>query len=324
MTRLGRFGLLLGCSLGILGSCGKSSAPTSGEPVCTPGASKACTCDGSPGAKTCDDHGVFGVCVCTGGAGRTAGSSGSTGLSNGGTSGTTSGTGGASTSNGGSGGTAGGAGGASTSKGDSGGAAGGSGGSATSSGGTGGSGSGGTGGSTTRPRQCSPGCTSAANCAIPNAPANDADNYACQNGACVYTGCLSDSECSSQNPGTVCRLLAPINIKNCIKSCKVPADCAQTAATYDADNYTCDSGACVYHGCNNDAECNKDYPGRVCRSEGTGDKSCYQTCTVAKDCALSGPAFDADNFACQGGICTYLGCNSDAECAAQVATYVCR
>jgi hypothetical protein len=39
---------------------------------------------------------------------------------------------------------------------------------------------------------------------------------------------------------------------------------------------------------------------------------------------MSGVAFDADNFACRGGLCTYLGCNSDAECASQVAGYVCR
>lgn len=38
------------------------------------------------------------------------------------------------------------------------------------------------------------------------------------------------------------------------------------------------------------------------------------------------PAFDADNYECSGGVCRYLGCNADGECAATFsdARYVCR
>ena len=53
-------------------------------------------------------------------------------------------------------------------------------------------------------------------------------------------------------------------------------------------------------------------------------KSCYQTCTVAQGCGFAGAAFDADKFACQGGLCVYLGYLSDAESASQNVTYVCR
>jgi len=38
-----------------------------------------------------------------------------------------------------------------------------------------------------------------------------------------------------------------------------------------------------------------------------------------------GPAFAADNFACEGGHCRYQGCNSDSECSGtfQDASYGC-
>jgi hypothetical protein len=59
-----------------------------------------------------------------------------------------------------------------------------------------------------------------------------------------------------------------------------------------------------------------------CHPDGTGEKFCYQTCTVAQNCVFAGAGFDADKFACQNGLRVCLGCLSDAECASQNATYV--
>jgi hypothetical protein len=51
-------------------------------------------------------------------------------------------------------------------------------------------------------RACVYACQAAADCAMPSAGAAfDADNYACIDGACVWTGCNSTEECT---PGQVC------------------------------------------------------------------------------------------------------------------------
>jgi hypothetical protein len=51
---------------------------------------------------------------------------------------------------------------------------------------------------------------------------------------------------------------------------------------------------------------------------------CLPACASAGDCDLgAGPAWDADNYLCDGGACKYQGCNSDSECMAQ-GNMVCR
>lgn len=54
--------------------------------------------------------------------------------------------------------------------------------------------------------QCMPGCASVADCDLGSA-AYDQDNYDCEDGLCVYTGCNSDQECSDSIPTyeTTCR-----------------------------------------------------------------------------------------------------------------------
>ncbi len=53
---------------------------------------------------------------------------------------------------------------------------------------------------------------------------------------------------------------------------------------------------------------------------------CQMTCSTAADCATASGAFDADNYACEAGLCRYKGCNDDAECQAAFSSagYVCR
>ena len=102
----------------------------------------------------------------------------------------------------------------------------------------------------------------------------------------------------------------------CVLGCGVDADCTTSSPAFDADNYRCDAGACVYTGCNTDAECRTTFsnPDYVCRDPGTGLASCLESCATSADCGSGTPAFDADNYRCDGGVCIYTGCNTDAEC----------
>ncbi|MEM9493566.1 MAG: hypothetical protein AAGC55_30740, partial [Myxococcota bacterium] len=53
--------------------------------------------------------------------------------------------------------------------------------------------------------------------------------------------------------------------------------------------------------------------------------ACFLSCITAAECSQGTPAFDADNYQCQGGVCRYIGCVSDDECAATYLdpSYVC-
>jgi hypothetical protein len=112
----------------------------------------------------------------------------------------------------------------------------------------------------------------------------------------------------------------------CLPPCNTAADCDLGSPAFDADNYSCNGGHCVYLGCNNDTECAAQ--NMVCRADdnpllGNGT-FCVFPCNTAADCDLGGgPAFDANNYACENGGCQYSGCNDDTECAA-LGNYVCR
>jgi hypothetical protein len=110
-------------------------------------------------------------------------------------------------------------------------------------------------------------------------------------------------------------------VLRCRPSCSVPADCVtSTAAAYDADNWSCDAGACAYLGCHDDAECGA---GRRCADGPVGVPNCTATCATTADCDMVGGSFGP--FACTGGLCLFTGCPSDAYCAAEVGpTAVCR
>lgn len=101
---------------------------------------------------------------------------------------------------------------------------------------------------------CQEPCATAADCSLGTA-AHDADNFACQNSACVYLGCNTDSECTSLG-NYVCRAMPGSTMKNCFVACSTPADCVLTPSpAFDEDNYSCPDGYCIYDGCNSDAEC---------------------------------------------------------------------
>lgn len=177
--------------------------------------------------------------------------------------------------------------------------------------GSGGSVGTGTGGGAAAPADvCLPTCNSPNDCATPAAPAFDADNYTCDGGLCTYLGCHSDAEC--QPSGLVCRPDAFLTYDICVSPCQVPSDCDLGQPAYDADNYDCVQGGCVYTGCNDTAECQASGD-LVCHDFGFG-AFCVEPCGAPSDCGTGQPAYDADNYACDEGICVYSGCNTDAEC----------
>jgi len=114
---------------------------------------------------------------------------------------------------------------------------------------------------------CWPTCTVAADCAIAGSPLYGADNYACDGGKCRWTGCNATSECTqtNQSPNWICAARGGSTLATCWKTCTAPADCAVASAPYDADNYACDDGACVWRGCNTTAECMTIDPDYVCQ-----------------------------------------------------------
>lgn len=110
---------------------------------------------------------------------------------------------------------------------------------------------------------CLLGCTTSAECST-GAAAFDEDNYGCASGVCVYQGCNDDEECAATFAGPYgCRDVAPpttpvpipVASRNCVRLCTNREDCATDSAAFDGDNYECRSGACVYVGCHDDAEC---------------------------------------------------------------------
>jgi hypothetical protein len=158
---------------------------------------------------------------------------------------------------------------------------------------------------TTPARVCAVECATAEDCDLGAGAAFDEDNYACRMGGCTYTGCTSDSECEMQSPGTICHGDPG---PTCVTACTSADDCASVGPAEGPDNYACESGACVYTGCNADAECSDVVPGQICRDFGDGVPICTSSCNSAAGCPL--PA----QFECNDGACQFVGCASDDEC----------
>lgn len=118
---------------------------------------------------------------------------------------------------------------------------------------------------------CLPGCTSAQDCATEAAGSlYGADNYLCDDGACIFSGCNSNEECQEAN-GSASLCVDPFNLSqnNCYTSCVTNTDCGypESGPAYDADNYTCTEGLCLYSGCQSDAECAQTQEGMICSND---------------------------------------------------------
>jgi hypothetical protein len=104
--------------------------------------------------------------------------------------------------------------------------------------------------------QCAHTCTTSADCATAGVALYDANHWNCESTSCVYKGCLAASDCTTLGSNYTCADLQGSIIKSCQKTCSASADCVVAgAAIYDADNWSCPHGLCVWDGCNNDAEC---------------------------------------------------------------------
>ena len=111
----------------------------------------------------------------------------------------------------------------------------------------------------------------------------------------------------------------------CTVTCSSDEECTilgnPTMGIYDEDNWSCVDGACRWTGCHDNAECaaepsleGKEYR---CIESNCGMRLCLTKCAEVVDCLPStyaGTAFDDNNYACEGGLCRYLGCMSDEEC----------
>ena len=118
-------------------------------------------------------------------------------------------------------------------------------------------------------RFCQQACNQAADCASETTAggAFGADNYACDQGICKYTGCTSTTECQNSFGATGKPYVCPDGY--CQQACNQPADCAlSTGGAYGADRYQCTSNHCVWLGCNSDASCQTTFqsPNYACRS----------------------------------------------------------
>ena len=166
---------------------------------------------------------------------------------------------------------------------------------------------------------CYRGCTTVADCTR-SGSLYDEDNYVCDDGACVYTGCNNDDECATlgDEETFVCVDDPGASGRSCEQICSTVADCAGRTPSTDEDNYTCEDQVCRYQGCNNDDECLEGLgEGYVCAPGGIlGVPMCSLACSTVDDCILESPSLvrDEDNYACEDGACLYLGCNNDAEC----------
>jgi hypothetical protein len=146
---------------------------------------------------------------------------------------------------------------------------------------------------------------------------------------------LSAQDDSSGCPGTTCPPVA----KACVLACGSPADCVydgiSPGSIYDVDNWVCKSGRCAHLGCLSDSECaatpGLDYAPMKCATVSGGYKSCLAACAGKADCPhpsrVDSPLYGADNYECKNGVCSYIGCHSDAECQAGIPgtalTWVC-
>jgi hypothetical protein len=173
-------------------------------------------------------------------------------------------------------------------------------------------------------------CDQVADCPLGMAGTiSDADNVACDDGACRWTGCNNDAECrtSLSTQAAVCEMAFGQMVPNCWYTCTTAADCARGPAggTSDADNFACDGGKCRWLGCNSTAECQTPSGDQICSVRGTSPvPNCWDPCSTASDCASANPAFDADNYVCDDGACVYQGCNSTEECMGWMSDLVCR
>jgi hypothetical protein len=90
------------------------------------------------------------------------------------------------------------------------------------------------------------------------------ENFACEEGLCVWLGCMSDSECAEAyfDPSWGCVPSPTPGISDCRLRCTVVADCVRyELPAIDEDNFRCTDGLCEYLGCHSTEECDQTLQG---------------------------------------------------------------
>ena len=179
-------------------------------------------------------------------------------------------------------------------------------------------------------------CTTVSDCIQGESNAtNDEDNYKCENHKCVYLGCLNDAECEevyesvTAATGTVyrCNKNGAYGYPECTPACSSAADCnnlceaGTTQYAYDLDNYKCESGLCVYTGCNSDSECeatmsSSDYKCLTQEYSGKTLNVCNLPCETAADCGNM--VYPEEVYLCENRQCKMKSCESDEWCAENI------
>lgn len=145
-----------------------------------------------------------------------------------------------------------------------------------------------------------PGCSDSAECTSTQTPF-------CVSGSCAQ--CERDANC----PGDGTKCVEGV----CAAACQISEQCPPLHA--------CEEGECIVVGCQTDRECVflRGDPQSRCVE---GD--CITPCDADSDCSGEGMRF----FVCLQGECTFVGCETDAECRAflglnlptSMSTAVCR
>lgn len=184
---------------------------------------------------------------------------------------------------------------------------------------------------------CALECSEAADCVTSSSAISDADNYKCDNGACVYLGCNNDDECAEVYSTTgktyKCRKFDSTTLPACAQACEIPDDChyyeaGSTENAYDSDNYACTDGACEYKGCNSDNECivlaGSEYGCREMDFVTVTMSLCTNLCNTAADCVTDGSNYTEENYNCTNSTCVIKQCESDQFCSDTMGdTYTC-
>jgi hypothetical protein len=174
-------------------------------------------------------------------------------------------------------------------------------------------------------RTCRPTCTTAADCAVPGQPLQDAGHFTCKANRCEWLGCQSANECQSalQTSKVTCATEPGAEVASCVVTCNAAADCAiQGSPLGDASHFACNAGKCTWTGCKSTSECQSAAGSNnyVCETPpGASTATCLPTCQTPADCAVPGSKLnDASHYACQANRCVWQGCKNTTECAADL------
>ena len=166
---------------------------------------------------------------------------------------------------------------------------------------------------------CRPVCETSSDCGVEGSPTFGADNYICDGGACIYVGCSEDAECQQDyGQGWVCHV-SPMG-PACEQTCQEANDCATPESIlYNAENFACVSGVCLWQGCISDRECQSLEAGQDRCLEPEHNPystrpTCVPACETASDCFTVDQQYGGSNYECVGGGCVWHGCRETDAC----------